>query len=103
MASGIYGQVALTASINNTVFGQTVATVGTYNIRLVNTTSTALSCGLAISATATPAANEWIESSSNVIPAYGILEEQGIPIQAGKYIVALPSATGVNAIVWGIE
>lgn len=102
MASGIYAQLALTANTNNPVH-ITGPTLATYNIRLINTTANEVLCGLAFAATATPTAGEWVAPLGGVIPAYGMLEEQAIPIQAGKYIIAYPGGPGINAAIWGME
>ena len=102
MASGIYGQVDLAANVNTTVFGPTVAVPGTYNIRFCNRNATAVTVRLAIAASGTPVAKEYIEYGA-VIPANGVLEEQGLPIQAGFYIVAYSDTANVSVNLWGIE
>lgn len=101
MASGIDAQVLLNANVNTTVF-TTPATLKTYNIRIVNTTNSSITVGLAISTTTTPALNEWIVPTGRIIPAYGMIEETGIPISTVKNIVAIANSTGVNVAVWGI-
>jgi hypothetical protein len=102
MAAGIYGQVDLAATTNTTAFGPTVAAPGTYNIRFCNRNATACTVRLSISASASPTAAEYIEYGTP-IPAYGVLEEQGIPIQAGKYIQAYSDTANVSVNVWGVE
>ncbi len=102
MASGIYGQVDLAANTNTTVFGPTVAAPGTYNIRFCNRNGLAVAVRLALAASGTPAAKEWIEYDV-VIPANGVLEEQGIPIQAGFYVVAYSNTANVSVNMWGVE
>lgn len=103
MASGIYGQVDLAASTYTTVFGPTVAAPGTYNIRFCNRNATAVTVRLAIApAAGTPGSTTFIEYGTP-IPAYGVLEEQGIPIQATKYITAYSDTANVSVNVWGVE
>ena len=100
MASGIYAQSDLTATTLTTVF--TIAALGTYNIRLTNRNASSVTIRLALAATSTPSASEYIEYDA-VIPANGVLEEQGIPLQVGKLIVAYSSVANVSVSVWGIE
>ena len=103
MAAGIYGQVDLAAAAYTTAFGPTVAAPGTYNIRFCNRNATACTIRLAIApASGTPGATTFIEYGTP-IPAYGVLEEQGIPIQAGKYIQAYSDTANVSVNVWGVE
>jgi hypothetical protein len=101
MASGIYAQVNLTATTLTTVY-TTVPTAATYNIRFCNRNSTSVAVRLAIGAAATPDNSEYIEYDA-VIPGNGILEEQGIPIQASKLIVAYSSVASVSVAVWGVQ
>jgi hypothetical protein len=103
MASGIYGQVDLAAATYTTAFGPTVSAPGTYNIRFCNRNATACTVRLALAAAAgTPSSAEFIEFGTP-IPAYGVLEEQGIPIQAGKYITAYSDSANVSVNVWGVD
>jgi hypothetical protein len=102
MATGIYGQVDLAAATNTTVYGPTVAAPGTYNIRFCNRNASAVTVRLSISASTTPANAEYIEYGT-VIQGFGVLEEQGIPIQAGKYIQAYSDTANVSVSVWGVE
>lgn len=101
MASGIDAQVLLTANVNTTVF-TTAATLKTYNIRIVNTGNSSLTVGLAIAQTTTPDLSEWIIPTGRMIPAYGMIEETGIPISTVKNIVAICNGSGINVAVWGI-
>jgi len=100
MASGIYAQVDLAASTNTTVF--TIVTFGVYNIRFCNRNSTPVSVRLAYAATGTPGVTEYVEYGAT-IPANGVLEEQGVAVQAGKLIVAYSDTANVSVAVWGIE
>lgn len=101
MASGIYAQADLAATTNTTLL-TTAANTGTYNVRFCNRNATAVTVRLAIAAAATPTGSEYIEYGS-VIPAYGVLEDQALVIQAGKLIVAYSNAASVSVSVWGVE
>ena len=101
MATGLYAQADLLATTLTTVY-TTVAAAATYNIRVCNRNVTSVAIRLALAAAATPSASEYIEYDA-VIPANGVLEEQGIPLQAGKLIVAYSSAANVSVAVWGVE
>jgi len=101
MASGTFGQASLTAATNTTVF--TVGVTPTVlNVNMVNTTGTPIAVNLAVAASSTPSAGEYIEFQA-IIPANGVLERGGIVATAGKLIVAFASFAGVSVNVYGYE
>ncbi len=101
MATGLYAQTSLIADTNTTVF-TTAATSAIYNIRLTNRNVVAVTVQLALAAAATPVAKEYIEFDV-IIPANGVLEEQGLSLQAGILIVAQANTANVSVAVWGVE
>ena len=101
MASGTLGQASLAATTNTTVY--TVgATPSVFNVIFNNATAYTAVINLSISATATPAAGEYLEYQY-VLPAGGVLERGGIVATSGKRVVAYSTAAGVNVNVYGYE
>ena len=102
MATGILGNADLAATTNTSVYTVAAAKVATCTINLVNRNSTAITVRLALAATGTPAAAEWIEYDASV-PANGVLERGGIVLDATKRVVAYASAANVSVNVFGFE
>jgi hypothetical protein len=101
MASGTLGQASLSAATNTTVY--TVGTTPTvFSVNMVNTTGSPIAVNLAVAASSTPSAGEYIEFQA-IIPANGVLERGGIVATAGKLIVAFASFAGVSVNVYGYE
>jgi hypothetical protein len=101
MASGTLGQASLAAATNTTVY--TVgATPTVLNAEMVNTTGYMVAVNLSVSASATPAASEYLEYQT-IIPAYGVLERGGIVATSGKLIVAFSTVAGVAVNIYGYE
>ena len=101
MASGTLGQASLAANTNTTVYN-VGATPTVFNVEIVNTTGYLAAVNLAISATSTPAAGEYIEYQT-LIPASGVLERGGIVATTGKNVVVLSTIAGVNVNIYGYE
>jgi hypothetical protein len=103
MASGILGTPAdLVANTNTTLYSVPSDTFAVAAISICNRGSEPARVRIALSATATPTAAEWIEFDQ-AVSANGVLERTGVVIEAGKNIVVRSSATSVNAMVFGIE
>jgi hypothetical protein len=68
----------------------------------VNTNATAVTVRIALSATGTPTAAEYIEYNAE-IAGYGILERTGIALQAAKNLVAFSNTANVSISVYGVE
>lgn len=101
MASGTLGQASLSATTNTTVY--TVgATPSVFNVNFTNTTGSPIGVNLAIAASSTPTAGEYLEYQT-VIPANGILERGGIVATSGKLVVAYANASGISVNVYGYE
>ena len=103
MASGILGtQSSLSANTLTTIY-TVPATTGSYvNVNVVNTNSTPVTVRIALSATGTPTAAEYIEYNAE-IAGYGILERTGIALQAAKNLVAFSNTANVSISVYGVE
>lgn len=102
MASGILGQSAPSAATNTTVYTVPSATTATFNVNIVNTGTSVASVRLAISATGTPGASEWIEYGAEVL-AGGVLERSGFVAQATKNVVVYTDTATVSVSVYGYE
>ena len=102
MAAGRLGTAADLAATTNTTLYTNATTYAVASVTLCNRNSTAVSIRLALSATATPGNAEYIEYGTT-IPANGVLERTGLVVGATQNLVAYASATGVSAVVYGIE
>lgn len=102
MANGILGQSAPTAATNTTVYTVPAATTATFCVSICNTGTASITARLAIAATGTPGASEWLEYDA-IIPASGVLERTGIVAQATKNVVARVSAATAAVSVYGFE
>lgn len=102
MATGILGQSAPTATTNTTVYTVPASTTSTFTVSICNTGSAAITARLAIAATGTPGASEWLEYDAS-IPASGVLERTGIVAQATENVVAYVSAATAAVSVYGFE
>jgi hypothetical protein len=103
MASGILGtQSSLSANTLTTIYTVPATTVSYVNFNVVNTNATAVTVRIALSATGTPTAAEYIEYNAE-IAGYGILERTGIALQAAKNLVAFSNTANVSISVYGVE
>lgn len=103
MASGILGtQSSLLANTLTSVYTVPADTVAYMNFNIVNTNATPVRVRVALSATGTPTAAEYIEYNAE-IAGYGILERTGIALQTGKRVVALADTANVSISVYGVE
>jgi hypothetical protein len=103
MASGTLGQASLAANTNTTVYTVPGATTATVNISVVNTNSaTPVSFELAVAATSTPAASEYLLKSLVLDPQQSF-EKTGVVISTGKLVVVRSTAANVSVNVYGYE
>jgi len=102
MAAGRLGTPQDLAATTNTTLYTNATTYAVASVTLCNRNSTAVSIRIALSATATPGNAEYIEYGTT-IPANGVLERTGLVVGATQNLVAYASATGVSAVVYGIE
>lgn len=105
MASGILGQSAPAALTYTSVY--TVPSAGgvsraVFNISLVNTGGSPLTVRVAVAASGTPAASEFIEYDT-VIPVSGVLERGGLVAQSGKIVVVYSTVATLAVSVYGYE
>lgn len=102
MATGRLGAVDLSAATDTVLYTVPTSTFTVATVSVCNRSNAAITVRLAISATGTPAATEYIEYETEIL-AKGVLERTGIVLDAGKKIVVRSSAANVTALAMGIE
>ena len=105
MATGFYG-ADLAATTNTTLAIVTASTTSVGTINLTNRNATSVYVRVAIAATGTPSAGEYIEYDLELTPkgtSGATYNQSGIIAQAGKNIVVYSDAANVTASYWHIE
>jgi hypothetical protein len=105
MATGRLGTANITTTAANTVYAVPATTFSVVSVNIVNRSSSATALiRLAVSTSASPGLDEWIEFDSSLV-ANGVLERTGIVIDTGELIVVqTPTATpALSVVVYGIE
>lgn len=102
MATGILGQADIAASTNTTLYTVPASTTSTFNLNLVNRGPSVVAVRISISASGTPANEEYIEYDWP-LGVGDILERTGIVAGAGENVVIFATAAGVSANVYGYE
>lgn len=102
MPAKIFGQAAIPAVTNTTLFTVAALKEASFALNLCNTTSSPITVRVAKAAAATPVDGEFVEYDAT-IPANGVLERAGMVLTAGMRLVIRASAVGINAQAWGYE
>lgn len=102
MASGRLGAVDLAATTNTTVYTVPASKTASFSVNICNRNAAAITVRLALAATGTPSATEWIEYNAS-IPSNSPLERTGLMLDAGKQLVAYASAANVSVVCYGVE
>jgi hypothetical protein len=105
MPTGRLGTANITSTSATTAYTVPVATFSVVSVNIVNRSSSAPALiRLAVSSSATPGADEWIEFDSSLV-SNGVLERTGIVMDAGKLIVVqtTTSTPTLSVVVYGIE
>jgi hypothetical protein len=102
MATGRLGTANLATATNTTVYTVPGTTFSVVTVSICNRTNTAITCRIALSTSTTPAADEWIEYDTEILPK-GVLERTGLVMQASLNLVVWSSSSSVTAVAMGIE
>lgn len=102
MANGILGTADISAASNTTVYTVPADTFSVVTVSMVNRSSTDRNIRVALAATGTPSAAEYIEYDATLI-GNGVLERSGIILDATKNIVVYANSTDVSCVVYGLE
>ena len=105
MPTGRLGVANITTTAATTVYTVPASTFSVVSVNIVNRSGSAAALiRLAVSATATPGADEWIEFDSSLV-ANGVLERTGIVMDAGKLIVVQTTTATptLSVVAYGIE
>lgn len=102
MATGRLGTADLSAATDTTLYTCPESTFSVVTVSLCNRSTSTAAVRIAISDTATPGDDEFIEYDAQVL-AKGVLERTGIVVDADKLIVVRSNTTGVSAVCYGIE
>jgi hypothetical protein len=102
MATGRLGIADLASATDTTLYTVPTDTFAVVTVSICNRTTNAVTIRMAIAASSTPAAGEFIEFDST-IPANAVLERTGLVMDAGKLLIVRASAASVSAVAWGIE
>lgn len=102
MATGRLGVSAINATTLTTVYTVPTGQYTVLNVSLTNRNTSAITMRLAISSTATPNIQEYIEYDTVIVPL-GVFERTGLVLNAGLNIVVYTSAANIGCTVYGIE
>ena len=107
MATGRLGIADLAATTYTNLYVCPASTFTVATVSVVNRSAATVTIRLALTTTSAvgntaPADNAFLEYDTS-LAAKGVLERTGIVMKTGERIVVRSSATGVNAVVYGIE
>ena len=107
MATGRLGTANITgATTNTTVYACPASTFAVVSLNVCNrNSSTAATVRIAVSSSASPTIDEWIEYDTSIV-ASGVLERTGLVLDStNKYLVVyVSSATPtISCVAYGIE
>ena len=102
MATGRLGASDVSATTNTTVYTCPADTYSVVAVNICNRGSATAALRIALAASDTPTAAEYIEYDVDVF-ANNVLERTGIVLSAGQKVVVYSSTANISAVVVGIE
>jgi len=105
MATGRLGTANITSTANTTIYTVPASTFSVVSVSICNrNSSAAATIRVAISSSASPAVDEYIEYDTSLV-AGGVVERTGLVMDAGKILVVqVSSATPtISVVAMGIE
>lgn len=100
--NGRINALDLAANTDATLFNNTTGKSHVVTVSFCNRGAVAATIRLAHSASASPAAADYLEYGAS-LPANGVLERTGITVAVGQYLVVQSSAVNVSAVAFGME
>jgi hypothetical protein len=102
MASGRLGVSAPAALTNTSVYTVPAGKVATFNMGIVNTSSTVITFRVGIATTVNPTSSEWIEYDAQIQPN-DVWERTALVAGASEQVVVYASNTGLSVRAYGFE
>lgn len=102
MATGRLGVTAISAATLTTVYTVPTGTYTVCNVSITNRNASTVKIRLAMSTTATPNIQDYIEYDT-VIVGNGVFERTGLVMNANLQLVVYSDTANVSATVYGIE
>jgi len=102
MATGRLGTADLAAATDTSLYTVPADTFSVVTLSVCNRNASSAKIRVAVSASATPANDEFIEFDSELV-GNSVIERTGIVIDATKILVVRSDTINVSAVVYGIE
>lgn len=104
MPTGRLGAANITTTADTTVYTVPGSTFAVVSVSVCNRAATSCTINVALSATGTPGADEYLEYGASLLAA-GVVERTGIVMDASKRIVVTSQTASptLSVVVYGIE
>lgn len=102
MATGRLGVAAIPATTLTTVYTVPAGNYTVFNVSVTNRNTSSVKIRMAMSSSATPSAEEYLEYDTTII-GNGVFERTGLVAHAGLNIVIYSDTANVGCTVYGIE
>ena len=102
MATGRLGTSNLSATTDTVLYTCPASNFAVASVSLCNRNATSITVRIAVTASASPANDEYIEYDTTLL-ANGVLERTGIALDTTKNVVVYASSADTSVSVYGIE